>query len=68
MIETDGLNNNVEMKPLSLLIEEYLETWKSAREWCIPQAADSEMPSDTPSKSNTSVPKQVLNIDLIVDR
>ena len=48
MIETDGLNNNVEMKPLSLLIDEYLEIWESTREWYIHQAADSEMPSDTP--------------------
>ena len=66
MIETDSLNNNVEMKPSSLLIEEYLERQESTRELYIHKAVDSETPSNTLWESNTSVPKQVLNINLIV--
>ena len=39
MIETNDLNNNLEIKLSSLLIEEYLETRESTREWYTPEGS-----------------------------
>ena len=39
MIETNDLNNNLELKSLNFLIEEYLETREGTREWYTPQSS-----------------------------
>ena len=66
MIETDGLNNNLEMKPSGLLMKEYLEIRESTWERYIHKAAGSKMRSDFLCESITSARKQVINIYLIV--